>query len=213
MNSPVQGESLGAFLTRRREELEAQISALRGQLAPREAELAQIDKTRSMLADIQGSVEASAAPITSENTATRSESTVVLVPSPLLINGRVVHLTIKMMALASLRDHFKSRGATPSEIRDYIKSAYGKDIDRNSIGPQLARLRDQGAVEQVGPDGKWKLTHTGLRYDHPTSWKDMERDEPPDPNAPKTKLADVGNESDRSGVAAVMRPHRDDFLD
>jgi hypothetical protein len=76
-------------------------------------------------------------------------------------------MTIKQMIDNALRDHFR-KGATPIELREYFWIAYGRNIDRNSISPQLARLREGGRVIPVG--GKWKLTAAGLVYDHPTSW-------------------------------------------
>lgn len=71
----------------------------------------------------------------------------------------IAGFTIKQMILSALKDHFHD-GATPTDLRDYMKNAYERDIDRNSISPQLARLREEGAVrQQPHPDGeKWHLT-------------------------------------------------------
>jgi DNA-binding transcriptional ArsR family regulator len=80
------------------------------------------------------------------------------VPRQLTINGYAIHLTIKEMVLNALRDHFHA-GATPSELREYFRMVYSKDIDRNSISPQLARLREEGLVENDNAlSGKWKLS-------------------------------------------------------
>src|SRR5579862_294956 len=109
MSGPIAGETLGGFLTRRREELEAQISALRGQLTPREEELAQINKIRALIAD------ATAAGLVDNASKAVIGPTVVDVPDTLLINNVEVKLTIKGMILNALRDHFDS-GATPTQL-------------------------------------------------------------------------------------------------
>jgi len=79
-------------------------------------------------------------------------------------------MTIKQMIMAALRDHFHN-GASPTELRDYMRAVYAKDVDRNSISPQLTRLREQGAVDML-TDGKWKISKMGRMYDHPSSFKD-----------------------------------------
>ena len=186
----------------------SQISNVRGQLAPLEAELAQIRKMRSLIADARaaGLTDlASDAQLGEPPPPAQIPSAgyVIDLSDPLVINGRVTRSTIKLMVLSALRDHFKSKGATPTELRDYIKAAFDRDVDRNSISPQLARLREQGAVESYGFDGKWKLTRAGALYDHSSSWKDLDKDEPPDPNAPNTRLGDI---------VAQPKKKDDDFL-
>src|SRR6266700_3504194 len=133
MSPDYSDESLANFALRRKKELEAQVSALRGQLAPKEAELTQINK---LLSDL-GILET----VTAHNPA-NGMSMAVEVPSTLSMQP-----TIKDYILSALRDHFRE-GATPAQIRDYIKMAYGKEIDRGSISPQLSRLRDEGEVFQ-----------------------------------------------------------------
>jgi hypothetical protein len=192
-------ETTREFINRRKKELMFQISALRGQLGPKEEELAELVRMEAALTSSGTPTLASLlatqpiAPGAGALTAPQSQSLAGLLgggesprdrasmpwapdysaglqqfPSPVM--------TIKAMALNALRDHFHD-GATPSELRDYIKSVYGRDIDRNSIGPQLGRLREQGAVEQTsGPDAKWIISRGGKWYDHPTSF-DL-KDEP-----------------------------------
>jgi DNA-binding transcriptional ArsR family regulator len=142
------GESLSAFAVRRKKVLEAQISALRGQLAPKEAELTQINKLLG-----SGAID----PTSPDNSSALASdgARIVKVPSVLTINDQTYPSTIKGFLLGALRDHFHN-GATPVELREYIKMVYSKEVDRNSISPQLARLRDNGMIEQ-SPEGFWRL--------------------------------------------------------
>jgi hypothetical protein len=64
-------------------------------------------------------------------------------------------LTIKSMIVTALTSHFHD-GATPAELRTFIKDVFSREIDRTSMSPQLARLREDGAVEQR--DMKWRLS-------------------------------------------------------
>ena len=43
-----------------------------------------------------------------------------------------------------------------------MRTAYGRDVDRNSISPQLARLRDEGLVQNTNAlSGKWEIVLRG----------------------------------------------------
>ena len=48
-----------------------------------------------------------------------------------------------------------------------MRTEYGREVDRNSISPQLARLRQDRAVEQTGgaADPKWKTTGADQNVD------------------------------------------------
>jgi hypothetical protein len=74
---------------------------------------------------------------------------------PLAVPSSNEKLTIKSMILTALNSHFDN-GATPAELRTFIKDVFGREIDRTSMSPQLARLRENGAIEQV--DMKWRLS-------------------------------------------------------
>src|SRR5260370_42160124 len=70
-------------------------------------------------------------------------------------------LTIKQLILRALADHFHD-GATPAELRAYILDAYGREISRGSMGPQIVRLFEEGLIEQPS-DGKWKRVRPQTR--------------------------------------------------
>ena len=186
-------ETLSDMLRRRERELIQQTAALRGLLVPKEKELEGVRKAMEAIG-LQRSYAEELRPFLETGTQTESVNTVTAsdlsTASPTLSSPTLGEFTIKQMILAALKDHFHN-GATPSELREYMRSAYNREIDRNSISPQLGRLRDEeGMVDQLS-DGKWKLSKHGrgvMRYGAP-------------------------REPDRGGRAAVMKPHQgDDFL-
>lgn len=67
-------------------------------------------------------------------------------------------MTIQDMAQAVLQS--ADAGLDANEILAAIKQAFGKDIPRNSLSPQLSRLKDAGKVIVEGKT--WKLAS------HPT---------------------------------------------
>jgi hypothetical protein len=172
-------ETFAESMQRKERELIQRIAAVRGLLTPLESELGQVRKAMQAIG-VPSSTLASS-PFGSETrnsldemVAAASPATGVVPALPQINNNAlfgmaalgVVPFTIKQMIVHALRDHFHG-GATPAELRDYMHTAYGRQIDRNSISPQLARLREEGVVEQTNAllsDGKWKITPAGRRY-------------------------------------------------
>jgi hypothetical protein len=153
---------LRSFLERRERELTHQLAALRGRIESKERELAEIKKVRATLT--------SAPPSPPDNTSVEVAADVVRAAgnqrSVDLINqtGNVQvsgppplneKLTIKEMIVAALRSHFHD-GARPAELRTFIQDVWDRKIDRTSLGPQLARLREEGILEQSGT--KWRIS-------------------------------------------------------
>jgi hypothetical protein len=164
-------DTLRSFLERRERELTHQIAAVRGELQLKEKELAEIRAVRATLAPSvpTPAVPAPAVPPPVPDTTTFDAAANLIratgenrgaasVAHPLqhesvLIGG--AKRTIKSMILTALTSHFDD-GATLAELRTFIMDVFGQEIDRTSISPQLARLRDEGAVEQRGR--KWRLS-------------------------------------------------------
>jgi hypothetical protein len=154
-------ETLHSFLERRERELTHQLAALCGQVESKRAELAEIQRVRATLApsppwvpdsstfDVAGDLIKATAANRPRVDLMQADNPPVAVPSS---NEK---LTIKSMILTALSSHFHD-GATPAELRTFIKDVFGREIDRTSMSPQLTRLREDGAVEQT--DGKWRLS-------------------------------------------------------
>jgi hypothetical protein len=158
-------ETTRQFINRRRKELTFQISALRGQLAPREQELADLNRMEAALT-IAGGAPPPASTGLVDNLNPISGTSVSYVDAFQKFL-EPAQLTIKDMILQALGNHFHA-GATPSELSDYMKSAYGREVDRNSISPQLARLREEGLVQNtnaLNESGRWKVSVRGSIVD------------------------------------------------
>lgn len=158
-------EPLADYLKRKERELGQQVSSLRGMLAPKERELEEVRRAMQAIGLFAPSLE-------SLIREPQANGVVPNYAAGLAAFTAAQPLTIKAMILNALRDYFHE-GATPAELRDYMRTVYGKEIDRNSISPQLTRLREQGAVEQSGGvvNPKWKLTRAGKWYGHPNSFE------------------------------------------
>jgi hypothetical protein len=73
--------------------------------------------------------------------------------------SRYALLTMKQLIVKVLAEHF-TQGATAREMLDFFRDAWGRDIERQNLSPQLSRLYRDGIVGR-GSDGIWFLV--GLR--------------------------------------------------
>jgi hypothetical protein len=200
-------ESLHAYLKRRERELVHQITAIHGELAPRERELAEVRQAMAAIGLLSGlpplSRNASQKPGSaltdaiappeagmvhygySTELASFLPGGVVTAATLAMVGSSEQPITIKQLILRALTQFHD--GATPAQLRTYIKDAYGREVERVSMGPQLARLRDEGLIEQMAGmlnEGKWNLKLRGeivnaidtseaksKMYDHPSSKK------------------------------------------
>src|SRR5581483_3144835 len=194
---PMTEETAHNFLQRRRRELEAHISALKGQLAPKEAELAQIDKMlaaappppqavsglaayqqRNSNALVQGDYLSALRPFLKESdkldervksslesmlpaeTVEQVRSALQSVALYIPVDAKYARMTIKELVIQALIDHFP-KGGKATEIRDFIRSGYGRDIDAASLRPQMHRLKADHVLTQEGE--VWNLNQQRRR--------------------------------------------------
>jgi hypothetical protein len=184
-----QQPALRSFLERRERELIHQMSALRAEIQSKEKELAEIRAVRATLAP---SVPTPAVPppvphtttfdvatnqirAAEENRRTASVAHPMQQTESVLIGGVPQKRTIKSMILAALISHFDD-GATLAELRTFIKDVFSREIDRTSLSPQLARLREEGAVEQAGR--KWRLSEPASQRGITNSWSPQKPEDP-----------------------------------
>jgi hypothetical protein len=150
-------ETLEQFLDRRERELSARLSAIRGQLAPIEAELEKIQKTRAALIFDT--------PSTASNQragATRSVTLAMIGDAPqrgmqskyVPAENPYAGKTIKELTIQALLDHFPL-GGSASDIRDFIRDAYTRTIEPSSLRPQMHRLKADGILAHDPAGDRW----------------------------------------------------------
>ena len=237
-------ENLYSYLDRRERELQHQISAfkseietLRGHLAQREYELAQITHFRASQTIAGGAGIANRGEVTAGMGVGVSLGVAVVsgTPLPLQMAERLEKMTIKQLVVQALLDHFPT-GANATLIRDFIRDAYGKVIQPSSLRPQLHRLKADGVLTHDTSADLWNLTAEKRKqyrlYNHPSSEKmrtELLTDEPsepttyaeglreylPNPAATKFPWADDAPETaDKKGFdnPPFRKPKLDDFL-
>ena len=119
----VDNPSVRDYLAEREEELVAKLNFLRKEQEPLENELADVRRARAALGPE---------------------------PAPLLDVARRLgtgppgsfeHWTLKQMVVRALQEHFQN-GATAQQLLEFFRTAYGRDVQRESLSPQLSRLVD-----------------------------------------------------------------------
>jgi hypothetical protein len=203
-------ETVDQFLARRERELIAQISALRGQLAPKEAELAHVQHMRSFLPG--GPNAPSAASFDATNSVSVGPLRIGLLPDPAVAEktGSIVDIlygtkTIKELTIQALLDHFPN-GGSAAAIRDFIRDAYNRVVEPASMRAQMHRLKADDILGHEPSTDTWNFRDGKralyARYDHPTSrkaMKELQDDSSDDDNAlleAATKLAWRGDNGD-----------------
>jgi hypothetical protein len=78
--------------------------------------------------------------------------------------------TIKELILKAMGASFRKDGATPAQLREFIRDAYGRDIDRNSLSPQISRLKEEHLIKQKPGEEVWRLTKEGITRLRAQSW-------------------------------------------
>lgn len=201
---PMAEETTTQFLQRRRAELSAQISALKGQLSPKEFELAQIDKMLVVLGlgsagnALTGHFGSGLRPFLDNpganalmiDSALSASAADFMAPVGDVIDptDRYSKMTIKQLVVQAFLDAFP-HAATTQELRNFIHSGYGREIEQSSLRPQLHRLKADLVLLFDGNLQAWKLNPEKRKiytlYDHSRSREAMKelQDEPVSPGA------------------------------
>ena len=177
-------ERLYPYLARRERELVHELAALRSEIASKEIELAHVQRAKGTIDNLGGEDKArfgvpekitgvmnvTEAPDTFSGTGIVSAPLLdgPLTPSEIVAQGALKHaerlaaMTIKELVLKTLRDHFRE-GATTAQIREFIRDAYGRVIDPNSLRPQLSRLASEALIQRDPNTEFWKLSEQRSR--------------------------------------------------
>lgn len=114
------------ILLKREREVVSRIDELRKELDPLESEFKQIQAAKRALG---------------------LPSTGALVP----VNAptAAAFMTMKQLVIYALKEHFRE-GATGKQLVEFFKSRYGREIARESLSPQLSRLRAEKKIDHQG---------------------------------------------------------------
>ena len=174
-NTPA-STALRQFLAQHEENLTAQIAALRADLNPIEAELAEVRRAKGALglfvtgfaptvivsaagaafatsgAAAVGEVVRNAPllPIRGSGNVTLDDVTAGRPPSP------YDHLTMKELVVKVLTEHFPN-GATTRQMLDFFRDAWGRNIERQNLSPQISRLYQEGVIGRIRTTRGWFL--------------------------------------------------------
>lgn len=177
-------EPLYEYLDRRERELTHQISALRGQIEPKELELAHIKSAKRTLGNLGDADKARFGfpqkPVTRLGTVSADDHRTYLIgeqlPPANVPMPSYEGMTIKGLVVQALLDHFPN-GGTAAQLRDFMRDAYQRVIEPSSLRPQMRRLKADEVLEHDPSTDIWNLNKAKRRlytmYDHPTSRKAM----------------------------------------
>jgi len=157
------------FLKNREAELVAKIDDLRRELNPLEAELAEVRRAQGAIGMTElregESINAALArnprlwhfmqtPRKPDGEIVRIDlGTLPSAPETTALYGR---MTMKELVVKALDEHFP-HGATTRQLLDFFRDAWGRDIERTSLSPQLTRLYQEGKIGRVQGLKEWYL--------------------------------------------------------
>lgn len=67
-------------------------------------------------------------------------------------------LTMKELVLKALEEHFQ-HGATTRKLLDFFRDAWGRNIERTNLSPQLSRLYQDGRIGRAAGYKEWHFMH------------------------------------------------------
>jgi len=164
-------ETLYGFLERRERELESRIEVWRVQVEEMETELAEVRRAKEQLKPpTDGSLGIGRLPASSAERALIIEGRKGIGRAPLpeyviesLPEKKTrretdpANMTLRELVLLAFKTpRCLLYGASNRDLRAFIKEASGREVERTSLSPTLARLRDDGVLVSQG-DGKWRL--------------------------------------------------------
>jgi hypothetical protein len=141
-------QSIEQLLDAREREVRRSIDDLRARLVPLEVELEKITAAREAMGGIEAELPLENGPLDDSH------------------YKRMTYEELAAQALAS--DHFEF-GATISELLDFIRTEYGREIAQGSFSPILSRMAKKGLLTKAGKAWFWKPGDTpkgtGKEYD------------------------------------------------
>jgi hypothetical protein len=183
-------ETLRGFLERRERELANQIVALEGALREKQLELAQVRIAKERVEatgvpDVAFGVKIGDTRAVADPEGVEGFQKTVVNSTNRMFGPDASQLSIESLIQRSLLNRGPQGGTAP-ELCIFIRDAYGRDVQLDSLRAQLARSRSKGMVEQH--DGRWFLTRAGRWYGDPPT---RSEGGPDTPGEPKKRLRDL----------------------
>jgi hypothetical protein len=116
------------YLCERELDLQKQIDALYAEIRPLEAEMAEIRRAKGALGLSIERKSAAALP----------------------------NMTMKQLIIKALVEHFPD-GARARDLREFFCDAWGRDIPRTHLSPQLSRLKSVNIIDVCPESRRWKI--------------------------------------------------------
>jgi hypothetical protein len=164
--------NLRDFLEQRERELSEQIAAHHAQLAPLEAELAEIRRAKGALGVSSGGMGLGSYVIDSstisahnvfrqgrmsDGLAAHLAATSGATEPPLPLRASPYgNLTMKELIVKVLREHFPN-GATARQMLVFFRDAWSRSIERQNLSPQISRLFQEGTIGRIPSTKAWFL--------------------------------------------------------
>jgi hypothetical protein len=139
------------FLAQHEEDLTAQINEIRINLMPLEAEFAEVrgakvaigltqaysgfKRLAAALGEFQQRAQQANIITLPSEPAEQTNNELIMLPA----ESPYSHLTMKQLVVKVLQEHFHN-GATTRQMLDFFRHAWGRDIARTNLSPQLSRL-------------------------------------------------------------------------
>ncbi|HLZ03740.1 MAG TPA: hypothetical protein VKR55_16525 [Bradyrhizobium sp.] len=150
-------ETTDQFLARREQELTNRAAALRGQLAPIEAELAKVQRMKTLLEETPRPVsELAKLLVAATPPSAVQHGPPPAIPFSELLSASFANWTIKDLVIQALLDGFP-HGATTLELTEFIRTGYSREIDPASLRTQLHRLKAAGILGQEPNTQEWNF--------------------------------------------------------
>jgi hypothetical protein len=148
--------TLREFLDVRERELLEEIERLRGDLSPKEAELAEVRRAKAalgmgVLVSARSGIQIQ---IVSEGVGAAAGSGRATAVSDAVTSTHYDRMTMKQLVVKALAEHFH-QGANTRQLLEFFRDGWDRTITRASLTPQLSRLLQERVI---GKDGKrWFL--------------------------------------------------------
>ena len=149
--------TLRDYLEQRERELVEKLGLLYGEIAPKEAELAEVRRAKAAIgfasfqsttagtltSALEGSTTSNWTRLNTLSALSYLGSTSDSPPQP--PPSPYANLTMKQLVVKALSEHFH-HGATTREMIDFFRDAWGRNIERTNLSPQISRLYQEGII-------------------------------------------------------------------